>query len=476
MPIADCDGPIDVMLVYPQMPRARQLDLPYGNETPLSVAAIAAYLEQRGVTTEILDMDLYREPYPILRQLVAKLRPKVVGLTAMTPHIYNAHKAAAQIKDIDSEITVVVGGIHASALPEDTLRRFSLFDYVVVGEGEITFHQLVIHILNGADPSSEPGLAFRRDGEIIVNSKRSQIDDLDELPFPAREKLEHERYAGSHSNYFRLPTTSLAISRGCPYNCTNCSKGVYGRHSLRIMSPERSVAEIEYCVQTFGIRNFKSIDDVITLDKNWVAKFCELLLDGGLDLTWSAMSRVDAADLDMLKLMRRAGCFQIKWGPECGTEKSLRRIKKGITLEQSAEAMELCRRAGIESNASFMIGIPGETAEDIEATIKFACKISPDVATFAILKPFPGSQVYEDAVREGRILHSVWDEYLHQGFALMKHDILSDGELERLFRRCYNRFYFRPRYFAKRLKWFVKQPIREGRIIAENAWMLISKK
>ncbi len=123
-----------------------------------------------------------------------------------------------------------------------------------------------------------------------------------------------------------------------------------------------------------------------------------------------------------------------------------------------------------------MIGIPGETVEDIEKTIEFACKISPDVVTFAILKPYPGSPIYEDALREGRILHTVWDEYLHQGFALMKHDVLSEDELERLFRRAYNRFYFRPRYLLKRLKWLLKQPVRESRIIAENIWMLVSKK
>ncbi len=116
MAIQDCNGPIDVMLVYPLMPRARQMDLPYGNEVPLSVATIAAYLEQRGVRTEILDMDLHREPYRLLRQLIAKLRPKIVGFTAMTPHIYNAHKAATQIKDMDPSVVTVVGGIHASSV------------------------------------------------------------------------------------------------------------------------------------------------------------------------------------------------------------------------------------------------------------------------------------------------------------------------------------------------------------------------
>ncbi|MBN1593626.1 MAG: cobalamin-dependent protein [Candidatus Coatesbacteria bacterium] len=476
MAIQDCDGPIDVLLVYPPMPRARQLDLPYGNEVPLSVATLAAFLEEQGIRTEIIDLDLHREPYRLLRKLVAKLRPRVVGFTALTPHIYNAHKAATQVKDIDASIVTVVGGIHASALPEDTLYRFPMFDYVVIGEGEITLYNLIMHKFEGTRPDREPGLAFRVDCEPVVNPRRPQIEDLDELPFAAREKLEHRRYAGSSSNYYRLPTTCIAASRGCPFNCTNCSKGVYGRRSLRVMSPERAIAELEHCKKTLGIRNFKMIDDTITSDKKWIHTFCEELLKREMDLTWSTMARVDAADLPMLKHMKKAGCFQLKWGPECGTEKSLNRIKKGITLEQSEKAMELCQKAGIESNASFMIGIPGETADDIEATIEFACKISPDVATFAILKPFPGSAIYDEAVADGRILHTVWDEYLHQGFALMKHDVLSEDELERLFKRCYNRFYFRPKYWAKRVKWFFKQPIREGRIFLENGWMLISKK
>jgi len=474
--ILDCNGPVDVVLVYPLMAQARQLNLPYGFEVPLSVAAIAAYLEKHEIRTEILDLNLHSEPYRVLRQILVRLKPKVVGITAMTPLIYNAHKAASQAKDIDPSVVTVVGGIHPSALPQDTLNRFALFDYVVLGEGEITLLELVRHVLEGSDPKDEPGLALRADGSVKVNRKRPQIKDLDSLPFPAREKLEHDRYAGSSSNYFRLPTTCIAASRGCPYDCTNCSKGVYGRHSLRVKSPERTIAELKHCQKTLGIRNFKMIDDTITSNKGWVRQFCELLLQENMDFTWSTMARVDAADLDVLKLMRRAGCFQIKWGPECGTEKSLKRIKKGITLEQSERAMRLCRKAGIESNGSFMIGIPGETVQDVEATIDFACRISPDVATFAILKPFPGSEVYEEAVAEGRILHTVWDEYLHQGFALMKHDVLSEDELERLFKRAYNRFYFRPGYLLKRVKWFFKQPVRESRIIAENIWLLVAKK
>ncbi len=476
MSILDCSGPIDVMLVYPLMAQARQLNLPYGFEVPLCVAALAAYLEKHGIRTEILDLNLHSEPYRLLRQVFVRLKPKVVGITAMTPLIYNAHKAASQVKEMDPSVVTVVGGIHPSALPQDTLNRFALFDYVVLGEGEITFLELVRHVLEGSDPKDEPGLALRADGSVKVNRKRPQIKDLDTLPFPAREKLEHSKYIGSASNYYRLPTTAAQASRGCPYNCTNCSKGVYGRDSLRFMSPGRVVEEIEYCKKTLGIRNFKMIDDTMTVKKEWVLQFCELLASKGLNLSWNASARVDTCDLEMVKAMRRAGCFQIKWGPEAGTEKALKAINKRITLEQSENAMEISREVGIESNASFMIGIPGETVEDIEKTIEFACKISPDVVTFALLKPYPGSPVYEDALREGRILHTVWDEYLHQGFALMKHDVLSEDELERLFRRAYNRFYFRPRYLLKRVKWFFKQPVRESRIIAENIWLLVSKK
>jgi len=476
LPIQDCDGPIDVMLVYPVIPQGHQLNLPYGYEVPLSVTTVAAYLEQQGIKTEILDMNLHQEPYRLLRRFCAKLRPKVVGFTAITSHIYNAHKAATQVKEVDPQVVTVVGGIHVSAVPEDTLRRFPMFDYGVLGEGEVTFLNFVRHVLEASSPQKEHGLAYREDGQPVVNPPRGQIQDLDSLPFAAREKLEHSKYVGSPSNYLRLPTTSIATTRGCPYSCTFCSKSVYGRQSLRHMSPERAVAELEHCIETLHIRNFKAVDDTMTVKKKWVMAFCELLLKKGLNLSWNASSRVDAADLEMLKLMRRSGCFQIKWGPECGTEKSLKKIKKGITLEQSAQAMDMCRKARIESNASFMIGISGETVEDIEATIDFACKISPDVVTFTIMKPFPGSEIFEEGLAEGRIIHTVWDEYLHQGFALMKHDVLTDEELGRLFRRCYNRFYFRPRYWAKRVKWFFKQPIRETKIITENAWMLISKK
>ncbi|HUT04998.1 MAG TPA: cobalamin-dependent protein, partial [bacterium] len=315
MPIQDCDGPIDVMLVYPVIPQGHQLNLPYGYEVPLSVTTVAAYLEQQGIKTEILDMNLHQEPYRLLRRFCAKLRPKVVGFTAITSHIYNAHKAATQVKEVDPQVVTVVGGIHVSAVPEDTLRRFPMFDYGVLGEGEVTFLNFVRHVLEASSPQKEHGLAYREDGQPVVNPPRGQIQDLDSLPFAAREKLEHSKYVGSPSNYLRLPTTSIATTRGCPYSCTFCSKSVYGRQSLRHMSPERAVAELEHCIETLHIRNFKAVDDTMTVKKKWVMAFCELLLKKGLNLSWNASSRVDAADLEMLKLMRRSGCFQIKWGP-----------------------------------------------------------------------------------------------------------------------------------------------------------------
>jgi radical SAM superfamily enzyme YgiQ (UPF0313 family) len=200
------------------------------------------------------------------------------------------------------------------------------------------------------------------------------------------------------------------------------------------------------------------------------------MLSKKLDLTWNCSSRVDNPDLDVLKIMKKAGCFQIKYGVEAGTAKALKTINKRATLEDAEKTMELCRKAGIESNASFMLGIPGETREDIEATIRFANKISPDVVTYALLKPFPGSKVYYDAIKEDRIIHKRWDEYLHHGVAVMKHDILSQEELEQLYKKAYNSFYFRPKFIWQRFWKIFRNPIREIKILLLGLKVMILKK
>jgi len=475
MSIFDCEKKTEVLLVQPPRVEGKNMNLPYGFEMSLNIPCLAAYLREKNIESEIIDMTLYPDSYELLKKFLNKLKPDFVGITSITADIFHARDIAKISKEILPDVKTIIGGVHSSSLPLETMEEFPVFDYLVFGEGELTLVEL-IQSVNGSKTSEEIlGLAYRDNGNIKLNNQRPNIKNIDVLPFPARDKLDFYKYIPTPANYYRLPTMGLCASRGCPFNCTNCSDAVWGR-SARFRSPENVIEELEYSVKKFGIRNFKIVDDTATTSKKWITTLCETLLAKKMNLTWNCSSRVDNPDIEVLNLMKKAGCFQIKYGVESGTEKSLKTINKRATLEDAEKTMQLCRKVGIESNASLMLGIPDETKEDIEETIRFANRISPDVVTYALLKPFPGSKVYYDAIKEDRIIHKRWDEYLHHGVAVMRHDILSQEELESLYKKAYNSFYFRPRFVFQRFLKIFRNPIREIKILLLGMKVMILKK
>jgi anaerobic magnesium-protoporphyrin IX monomethyl ester cyclase len=475
MSIFDCKSKTEVLLVQPPRVVGKNMNLPYGFEMSLNIPSLSAYLREKGIQSEILDMTLYNDSFDLLRKFLKELNPEFVGITSITADIYHARDIAKTSKELLPSAKTIIGGVHSSALPRETLEEFPIFDYLVFGEGELTLIELINTIRNNGNFESILGLAYRRNGDIAINGKRPNIKNIDALPFPARDKLDFYKYIPTPANYYRLPSMGLCASRGCPFNCTNCSDAVWGR-SARFRTPENVIEELEYSKKKFGIKNFKIVDDTATTSKKWISTLCELMLSRNLDLTWNCSSRVDNPDIEVLKLMKKAGCFQIKYGVESGTLKALKTINKRATLEDAETTMKLCRKVGIESNASFMLGIPGETKEDIYETIKFANKISPDVVTYALLKPFPGSKVYYDAVKENKILHKRWNEYLHHGVAVMKHDILTQEELEALYKKAYDSFYFRWRFVGQRFMNIFRNPIREIKILLLGLKVMVLKR
>jgi radical SAM superfamily enzyme YgiQ (UPF0313 family) len=245
-----------------------------------------------------------------------------------------------------------------------------------------------------------------------------------------------------------LPSTGIIASRGCPYQCHYCSKGVWGS-TIRFRSPRHVIQEIEHCIDRYAIHDFRFYDDALTLP-NWDLKgLCEGIIKKKLDISWNCYSRVNNINLDILRIMKEAGCYHIKYGIEFGTEKALKLANKKASLEQARAAVSLTKKVGIECKASFILGIPGEDVQDCQKTVAFALDISPDLASFYPFDLFPGSKFYEDA---------------QGGKAAGAATMLDRHITEQLVSQAYRSFYFRPAYLLQRFKRFVRYPLREARV------------
>jgi len=366
---------------------------------PLGLGYLAAVLEREGHTVTIhdfgLDPDLSAES--AVRRIAADA-PDMVGLTAMTN---NYHSARSLIAEIRSQLVcpIVLGGPHATLFPEQVLAESGV-DYVVFGEGEETLCELIGTLSDGGttrDLASIAGLCFRDGPDVKVNRARPLIRDLDSLPFPARHLYDLSRYSLRAPNGDAMVT--VLSSRGCPYNCSYCFKGIAGR-TYRQRSPEQLLDELSQLVTEYGYHNVYFVDDLFTFDAEWVTAVANGMLDRDLDLRWQCLSRVDRVTLQELQLMQRAGCRELHYGIESGNPEVLAQIGKHITMEQVRDAVRWTRQAGILAKGYFMLGLPGDTEETMRQTIQFAGELDLDQAMFSLTTPFPGTRLWEEAAQK----------------------------------------------------------------------------
>jgi len=425
-------------------------------QPPLGLAMIAAVLEKNGYFVKILDLPVLGFSEKSLSAIIRQEKPDVVGVTAMTPTMDSAVRVIKIVKKCESNITVVLGGPHATILPEETLKSVPEIDIIVRGEGEQTMLELV-KVLE-EDPKSVNkvlGITYREGNVVRNNPLRPLILDLDTLPFPAYHLLPIKKYH-FHPPFGRLtPLMPIITSRGCPYRCIFCSKAVFGKQ-YRSNSPEHIIDEIKILNEKFGVKEVKFYDDVFTLDRKRVVAFCRQLKEEGMDIPWSCETRVNLVDAELLRLMKSAGCYIIEYGVESGNQEILNALNKDITLEQTMDAFRLTREAKIGTVAYFMLGAPDETSVTIRETIEFAKKIDPDFVQFSITTPYPGTNLYSLAVEEGS-LPKKWDEYVYVDLNALDNSsfgikTLTRHELGQWSSRAYLSFYLRFSYVLKRIK------------------------
>jgi radical SAM superfamily enzyme YgiQ (UPF0313 family) len=412
---------------------------------PLGLLYIAAYAEERGYVVHVMDVNAEQLHFEDIERFVGEHQPAWVGLTAVTAQIINTHRIAGIIKRVSPSTKVVVGGVHATALPDEVLQDDNI-DFVIRGEGEIPFCELVssgVHETIG-------GLSYRGRNPlqpIQHNPLAEPITDLDSLPTPAYHLIRFELYKPAVGAYRRLPSINMTMTRGCPGKCTFCNSA---ETALRTRSAEHVVDEIEKLQARYGIREVSFYDDTLTIFKPQVARMCDLMIERGIDLTWSCFARTDCVSPALLKKMRAAGCHQILFGIESADPEILHNIRKPIDIEQTRKAVRMVQEAGIAVRAAFMFGNPGETVESMRRTIDFAIDLDPDIALFNITTPYPGTQMFDWAHKNGYLRTLDWNDY-DLANSVLELPTVSSAEINRMYKAAYREFFFRPSYLLRRL-------------------------
>jgi len=396
---------------------------------PLGLAYIAAVLEKNGYQVKILDALI--EGWQNIRELpsgkfqigltseqikeeIKNFMPNVVGISSMfTSQWHNVASIAQLVKELNKDIPVVVGGAHPTAVPDQALDHKSV-DFAVVGEGEVTFLELLKRIENSSDLASLKGLAFKRGGGKIINYRDEFIKDLDTIPFPARHLLPLEKYFStglSHGGLRKRRRFSpIVTSRGCPARCIFCSAyKMWGRH-FRARSPENVIAEIKYIKDSLGIEEMSIEDDNFTYDKERASKICDLMVQENLDIAWDTPNGIALYSIDeeLIKKMKESGCYRLSFAIESGNQEFLNKvIKKPLKLEFVPQLINYARRLGIEISVFFIVGIPGETEKTIRDSFRFSRKIGVFRPFISIATPYPGTQMLDLCEENG---------YLVEGF------------------------------------------------------------
>jgi radical SAM superfamily enzyme YgiQ (UPF0313 family) len=382
-----------ILLIYPYFLDARVLTVEDVGAVPLGVYYVASALKDTGYDVEILNWHGINQTPEKIPEILAEKKPDLIGFSILHGNRWGGIDIARIARQIDSRVTIVFGGVGATFLWEHFLTHFAEIDYVVLGEGEHTFLDLVSQLERGNRQSigSIAGLAYRKNGRAVRNAERPLIEHLDDLPDPAL--------------YFAYP--HLSLTRGCAGNCNFCgSPRFWGRH-VRFHSAEYFVRQIQQLYQK-GIHFFYISDDTFTASRKRVIEVCKLIIEAGLEISWNAISRVDYVNEETLFWMRKAGCIQISYGVESGSEKIRNFLQKKISSIGIARAFALTQKYGIMARAYFIYGCPEETLQTIQETIDLIDRIKPLSAVFYILDIFPGTQLYENFKQRSKVNDDIW--------------------------------------------------------------------
>lgn len=419
---------------------------------PLGIGYIAAVLEQKGFDVEIIDSPALEMDLETLQKEMEKCSPDIVAITAVTPTIYSALKTAEISKKVCPEAVVVMGGYHPTFTYEELL-KMDCVDVVVRGEGEYTMLELVEAIEKGRDLKEVRGIACRN----FTAPCRGVIENLDSLPFPARHLLPMDHYKVLN---MKLPIGTLISGRGCPFSCSFCASSAMHGHKLRLRSSANVLDEMEHLVDDHSAEMLAFMDDTFTFNKKRVYEICDGIKERGIDNYWGATARVDTINEELLLKMKEAGCITLFMGVESADQQSLDQMNKNTTITKIKKAFELTRKHDIRTIASVALGMPGDTRESIERTIKFVGNLKPSYALFSLATPYPGTDFYLKVVKDDLIKINDWSKYTLLTPVLETLDC-SREELKKLQKKAFRQFYLRPGYI-------IRQTMMDGPILLKT--------
>jgi anaerobic magnesium-protoporphyrin IX monomethyl ester cyclase len=410
----------------------------------LSLAMIGAPLTAAGIKTELIDFNIHDEKR--LAAALGDMEVKFAGITFTTPLYDSANAIAGRIKQARPDITLVCGGPHVTSLPEETMEN-SFFDIGAAGEADLA----MLEIVTAADLSTVAGIYYKKDGKIRSTRPGPRIRDLDKLPYPAWGLYDIKAYEVTGLLSENNPVGWLETSRGCVFECVYCNKNIFGRN-FRVKSPGRVVDEMQYMVKA-GFREIHIADDGFTTDMARAEKICDEMIARGLKVPWATVTgiRVDRVSPQLLRKMKKAGCYRVYYGIETGDEQVLKNINKKITLGQVADAVRWSREAGLEVFGFFMFGLPGESIGSMKKTIELSLKLDLDMAKASIMVPLPSTRIFNTLESAGKIKTRDWSKYnlYLPASAIYDHAGLDWKTIEKYYSSFYRKFYLRAGYILK---------------------------
>lgn len=375
---------VEILLVYPFF--KSQFDSSPFRFPPLGMGYIASFLRKANLPVRLIDCT-FRDRKSVLKEIM-EARPRIVGIYSMYSMEQDSIELARSIrKETD---LLIAGGPMPTAKPSIFIDDF---DLVVVGEAENTMLEIVKTYLKNKNPKTVPGIIYKENSNTYHTGRRNTIENLDSIPFPARELFDNDSYKQYYQNNFGYTMTSMISSRGCPFRCDFCSRPIF-KEGFRSRSHENIVDEMQSIVD-MGYDLIWFADDCFTISKARVVKICEEIIRRELDVNWQCLSRVDAMDQEMATSMKQAGCHRVYFGIESGDQRTLHLMKKDIDLQTARNAVINANKAGIETGAFLIIGYPGESEEMILNTIHFGTTLPLDYLSFTLPYPIPGTGLYE---------------------------------------------------------------------------------